>query len=111
MADWVVVSGILAAATALITALSARKKAEADASSTLAASAVKMVEGIRVELDQVRAENSSLRSEVQALRVRIDAVEWENEQQKAGISILCNQLVALGHRPNWRPQGERREGV
>jgi predicted nuclease with TOPRIM domain len=67
------------------------------------------VEELDRKVKQLSVENERLKSDSGKLRAQIRVLQTSVTELSAGIEILSNQIIALGHKPKWtrkRPTSE-----
>jgi predicted nucleic acid-binding Zn-ribbon protein len=99
MGEWVIIGGIVAAIASMINAWSTKQKFNTESQMQVAKTAVEMMDGMRIDLDKLKSENSELRSKLDEVNNRLKAVENRNDRLNSDITLLCAQITNLGHVP------------
>lgn len=107
--DWSIILAIVSALTAFYAAMTARKESDAKAEASVSGAALELVQALKVEMAEVKVDNSKMKGEMDTLRDRVACLESEREELLAGITMLCHQLESVGHRPVWRPRTKKKE--
>ena len=101
--DWQSLIALVAGVTALVTSLLTRRKANAEADTSIANTAMDFVKTLKVEMQELREENVRLRGDLELVQGRVAQMEKENVELRAGIALLCSQVTVLGQVPIYKP--------
>lgn len=108
--DYGVISSIIVAVGALITALATKRKAKTQGEALTVSITEKVlkianaeIEKLTGQVDDMEMEMRECKSELQVLRVEVSALRRENKELKDGIERLCYQIKSRGETPVWDP--------
>lgn len=98
------IGAIITALGGLWVSWSTRRQQDAEATNSLTATAMALVEPLKVELHEERTKRLEMQAAIEAITWRVKVLQERNDELISGVRRLVHQIRALGHAPVYEPK-------
>lgn len=102
--DYTAIAALITAIAAITTALATRRKSGRESDKLMTEAATTLIRPLQERIEQQENRISELETETERQGNEIKALRQENRELRAGVELLCHQIVALGQEPVYRPR-------